>query len=179
MGKAATLIAEIYDPLGLEGSIICQSCENRWTDRHPSIYRLTWIFSPLLANGIHMPGEIFISTAFQIAESTAPFLLARAGSWRGTLLTPGLMVGFQVRRQSPGCCPCNQQQLRNLHPPLVHHLKLQQFCLYPKESSFSSLVLISTDIWNIQAYADKCVISSALHVLIDVEQCLFPGVAQV
>lgn len=34
-GKAATLIAEIYDPLGLEGSVIRQPCENRWTDRQP------------------------------------------------------------------------------------------------------------------------------------------------
>lgn len=146
MGKAATLIAEIYDPLGLEGSIIRQSCENRWTDRHPSIYRLTWIFSPLLTNGIHMPGEIFISTAFQIAESTAPFLFARAGSRRGTLLKPGLVVGFQAGRRSPGCSPRNRQQLRNLHLALLRHLELWRFCLGPKESRRSRLMLISADV---------------------------------
>lgn len=65
MGKAAALVPEIYDLLGLEGSIIRQPCENRWTDRHPGTDSLTWIFSPLLTNGIHMPGEIFISAGFQ------------------------------------------------------------------------------------------------------------------
>lgn len=83
MGKAATLAAEIYDPLGLEGSIIRQPCENRWTDRHPGVHRLTWIFSLPLANGIHMPGEIFISAASQLARSAAPAPLTAQASAQG------------------------------------------------------------------------------------------------
>ena len=122
MGKAATLVAEIYDPLGLEGSIIRQSCENRWTDRHPSIYRLTWIFSPLLTNGIHMPGEIFISAQpSRLHEAQLPSRLPEPKRHAAEALARGGVAGVKTK---PWMQP-TQPAAAEKPPPSP--------CLYPKE----------------------------------------------